>query len=78
MTVGEYIRAHGDGELAVILMNFMLSLISIIGVDVNSLNLQKEYYDVLEYVNSPMTPELQKAIDVWNTPSEIISWVKRL
>ena len=73
MTIGEYVRAHGDGELAVIMMNLLLSLISVTGVNISTLNMKQEYYEMLEYVSSPMPKELEQAIELWNTPSEVVS-----
>ena len=73
MTIGEYIRSHGDFELSVILFNWMATLVTIMGGNVNQLALKDEFFAVTEYVQSPMTPELEAIIKLWSEPSELTS-----
>ena len=73
MTIGEYVRSHDDIELAVILLNWMLTIVRIMGGDINQLDLKKEFFEITAYIQSPMTKELESMMKVWGEPSEIIS-----
>lgn len=73
MTIGEYVRDNGDTELAGMLLSWMLTVLTLLGIDFRKLDLESEYYELLNYLQTPMTDELISAVEMWKTPSEIMS-----
>lgn len=73
MTIGEYVRNNGDTELAGMLLSWMLTVITLLGIDFRKLDLETEYLEIIKYLQTPMTDELVSAVEMWKTPSEIVS-----
>jgi hypothetical protein len=65
MTVGEYVRNSNDEELAGILLAWMITVLSIVGIDCQKLDLDVEYMEISKYLQMPMSEELSNSLKMW-------------
>ncbi len=68
MTIGEYVRNSTDEELAGILLAWMITVLTLIGIDYQKLNLDVEYTEISKYLKSPMTDDLSNSFKMWQDP----------
>lgn len=74
MTVGEYLRNSNDEELAGILLAWMITVLSIVGIDCQKLDLDVEYIEISKYLQMPMSEELSNSLKLWwGNPSNLKS-----
>jgi hypothetical protein len=74
MTVGEYLRNSNDEELAGILLAWMITVLSIVGIDCQKLDLDVEYMEISKYLQMPMSEELSNSLKLWwGNPSNLKS-----
>lgn len=73
MTIGEYIRASSDEELAALLVNWMITILLAMDLDYTQLNLSNEYHELLDYLNQPVTEEIKSSFQMFSHPSEFQS-----
>lgn len=74
MTVGEYLRNSNDEELTGILLAWMITVLSIVGIDCQKLDLDVEYAEISKYLQMPMSEELSNSLKLWwGNPSNLKS-----
>lgn len=65
MTVGEYIRNCTDDELAGTLLAWMVTVLALVGIDYQKLDLDVEYNEIHKYLEMPMSEELSNSLKMW-------------
>ena len=65
MTVGEYIRNCTDNELAGTLLAWMITVLALVGINYQKLDLDAEYIEISNYLQSPMSEEMLNSIKMW-------------
>lgn len=73
MTLGDWVRENGDAGLAALMANWMITIVMTLGADYKQLNLETEYNALLEYLRSPMEPEILESLQLLTTSSELYS-----
>ena len=73
MTLGDWVRENGDAGLAALMANWMITIVITLGADYKQLNLETEYNALLEYLRSPMEPEILESLQLLTTSSELYS-----
>ena len=74
LTIGEYIRSKGDEELAGLLLHWMITVLALLGLDYRKMDLNAEYEELMTYIQTPISEDLESAMKLWDTPvNDILS-----
>ena len=73
MTVGEYIRANHDEELAALLVNWLLTILICTGSDYSKLNLNNEFNELLTYLKQPIDDEIIESFNMFISSSNLVN-----
>lgn len=67
-TIGEYVRQSTDEELSGILLAWMVTVITLVGIDYQKLDLDVEYAEIYKYLQTPISNELINSFKIWQEP----------
>lgn len=63
MTLSEYIRANNDETLAALMTNWIVTIVLIMGGDPAKLKLDIDFYEILNFLRSPIPDDVVDAIN---------------